>query len=38
MYPEDGKIFSYGEFIDLYATFEVLNQEARETYEYGWSI
>ncbi len=38
MYPEDGKIFSYGEFIDLFATFKVLNEEARETYEYGWSI
>jgi len=38
MFPEDSTIFSYGEFIDLYATFEVLNQEPRETYDYGWII
>jgi REJ domain len=38
MYPEDGTIYSYGTFIDLYATFEVLNDEPRETYSYGWII
>jgi hypothetical protein len=38
LYPEDGTIYSYGTFIDLFATFEVLNDEPRETYSYGWII
>ncbi len=38
MFPEDGTIFTYGSFIDLFATFEVLNLELRETYSYGWII
>ena len=36
--PDDGTIFAYGSFIDLYATFEVLNAENRATYSYGWII
>jgi hypothetical protein len=38
LYPEDGLIFAYGKFIDLFASFEVLNNEPRNTYSYGWII
>lgn len=38
LYPEDGLIISYGTYIDLFATFDVLNDEPSETYWYGWSI
>ena len=31
-------MFSYGTFIDLLATFEVLNNEPRHTYSYAWII
>lgn len=38
LYPEDGLTFAYGTFIDLFATFETLNNEALSTYTYGWII
>lgn len=38
IYPEDGLVIAYGTFIDLYATFSVLNEEPRETYWYNWII
>ena len=38
LYPDDGTMFAYGTFIDLYATFEVLNQEPSNSYSYGWII
>lgn len=38
LYPEDGSTFTYGEFIDLFAIFDVQNLESRETYSYGWII
>jgi len=36
--PLDGTVFSYGTYIDLEATFKVLNNEERSTYWYGWII
>jgi hypothetical protein len=38
MFPLDGVVYSYGSFIDLFATFEVLNGENKTTYTYGWII
>ena len=38
MFPLDGTVYQYGSFIDLYATFEVLNGENKTTYTYGWII
>lgn len=38
LYPEDGLIFEYGSYIDLVATYQVLNDEPRNTYSYDWII
>lgn len=38
IYPDDGLVIPYGTFIDLYATFSVLNDEPRNTYWYNWTI
>jgi hypothetical protein len=34
--PSDGSIFSYGDFIDLTASYYVRNAEKNTTYYYGW--
>ena len=36
--PEDGSIFLYGTFVDLIASFTMLNGEQNETFSYGWKI
>lgn len=38
IYPDDNSVIEYGTFIDLYATFRVLNDEPLSTYSYGWII
>ena len=38
LYPEDGSIIAYGTLIDLYATYQVMNNEPSNTFWYGWII
>jgi hypothetical protein len=38
LYPDDGMIYEYGTFIDLFATFQTYNNESLSTYTYGWII
>ena len=38
LYPQDNLVIPYGTFIDLTASFSVLNNEPRSTYTYNWII